>query len=401
MAEFICKFGTTAGRVLRETRQATSEAELREHLAAEGYYVFSIQLKEALKTRLGGFGRGRIRADDFLIFNEQFLTLSKSGLPLHKSLDLLARRTPSPALRAAIASVRERVQSGALLSEAFDSVGQFPKVYSATLRAGERSGSLDRVLTQYVAYQKARRTFRKKFLSALIYPSVLFVFLIVLVSGVTIGIIPRFAELYKSLDVQLPLITIWIIEFSGSFRTLGIAVLVMFFAGIVGFRLASQSAGARLLWDRLKLRLPVAGKLLRKFSVAEFSRTLSTLLQGGIPVVAALETTKTSVSSPLLTLALDRAQQEVTTGRSLTAGLRASGFYPETALDMIEVGETTGALPGMLDAVAEFYEEDVNIDLSTLVALIDPIMIGVIALVVAFVLIAFYLPLFSLAGQVH
>jgi type IV pilus assembly protein PilC len=401
MAEFVCKFGNESGHVMNETRQASSEAELRQHLASEGYFVFSVEPKEMLKARLAGIGKGRIRSDDFLIFNEQFLTLSKSGLPLQKSLDMLARQTRSDALREALEKVQERVHAGELLSEAFDEVGRFPKVYSATLRAGERSGSLDKVLTQYVTYQKARRTFLKKFVTALIYPALLFFFLILLVSGVTIFIIPKFAELYKNLDVRLPTITLLLIQFSRSFRIIGIVGLVLIAAGIIALRIAWRAPATRLTWDRIKFRLPVAGKLLLKFSVAEFARTLSTLLQGGIPVVSALETTKGSVSSPLLAVAINQAQQEVTSGRSLSSGMRLSGFFPPTALDMVEVGESTGALPTMLDSVAEFYEEDVNIDLSTLVAMVDPVMIGVIAVVVAFVLVAFYMPLFSLAGQVH
>ncbi len=157
----------------------------------------------------------------------------------------------------------------------------------------------------------------------------------------------------------------------------------------------------RLSFDRLKYRLPLAGKLLLKFSVAEFSRTLATLLQGGIPLVPALETAKESVSSPLLARAIDGVRKEVTGGGSLSVSLRKSGFFPAIALDMVEVGETTGALAGMLESLAEFFEEDVNIDLAALVALVDPLMIAAIAVVVGFILTAFYLPLFSLAAQVH
>ena len=401
MAEFICKFGNASGRVVSETRDAATEDDLRQSLVSEGYLVFSVQPREALKAKFASVGQGKIRQDDFLIFNEQFLTLSKSGLPLQKSLEMLARQTRSDALRAAIEEVQEKVRAGKLLSEAFDEVGKFPKVYASTLSAGERSGSLDKVLTQYVTYQKARRTFRKRFVTALIYPALLLVFLAVLVSGVTIWVIPRFAELYKNLDVRLPTVTLLLIQFSRSFRILGIAFLATIVIGTLVLRVAWRSRVTRLTWDRIKFRLPIAGKLLLKFSVAEFARTLSTLLQGGIPVVAALETTRASVSSPLLVEAIAQAQEEVTGGRSLSSGLRLSGFFPSTVLDMVEVGESTGALPPMLDGVAEFFEEDVNIDLSTLVAMIDPVMIGIIAIVVAFVLIAFYMPLFSLAGQIH
>jgi len=401
MAEYVCKLGMETGRVMSQTLEAYSESELRQRLAAEGYYVFSVAPKQVLRSRLHRLRRRKISADDFLIFNQQFLTLSKSGLPLQKCLDLLARQMRNEDLRAAVEDVRERVRSGALLSEAFEAIGIFPKIYSATLRAGERSGSLDRVLAQYVIYQKTTRTFRKKFFSALIYPAFLLFFLVALVAFVVTFIVPRFALLYADLDVQLPFLTRFMMAFSLEVQRFGSVILGAVVLGVVGLRTAWRSPRTRLAWDHVKFRLPVVGKLLQKFSVAEFSRTLATLLQGGIPIVAALETTKESVSSPLLARAIAQAQVEVTGGRPLSASLRMSGFFPHIALDMVEVGESTGALPTMLESLAEFFEEDVNIDLSTLVALVDPLMIASIAVVVAFVLIAFYLPLFSMAAQVH
>ena len=401
MAEYVCKLGTESGRVMSQTLEAYSEGELRQRLAAEGYYVFSVQPKELLRGRLRKLRRGRISADDFLIFNQQFLTLSKSGLPLQKSLDLLARQTRNEHLRAAVEDVRERARSGALLSEAFEAIGVFPKIYSASLRAGERSGSLDRVLSQYVTYQKTTRTFRKKFISALIYPAFLLFFLAALVTFVVSFIVPRFALLYADLNVQLPYLTRFMMQFSLEVQRYAVLILGGLVAGVVALRAAWRLPKTRLAWDHVKFRLPVVGRLLQKFSVAEFSRTLGTLLQGGIPIVAALETTKESVSSPLLAQAIGQAQTEVTGGRPLSSSLRLSGFFPAIALDMVEVGESTGALPSMLESLAEFFEEDVNIDLATLVALVDPLMIASIAVVVAFVLVAFYLPLFSMAAQVH
>jgi type IV pilus assembly protein PilC len=400
MAEYICKFATAGGHVTSQTEQAASEAEVRQRLLAQGYYVFSVHPKEAFKERLRSFNTKKIKADDFLILNQQFLTLSKSGLPLQKSLDLLARQTRSEALRLALEGVQESVRGGAMISEAFEATESFPKIYCATLRAGERSGNLDKVLAQYVAYQKLRRSFRKKFVAALIYPSILLVFLVVLVTFVIGFIVPQFAALYADLEVKLPLATQVMIAVSMGLKRIAVIIFFAAIAGIFAFRAAFRSAKVRLKWDGLKYKLPIIGKLLLKFSVAEFARTLSTLLQGGIPVVAAFEITKESVSSPLLALAISQAQKEVTGGRSLNASLKMSGFFPPIALDMVEVGETTGALPSMLEGLAEFFEEDVSIDLATLVALVDPLMIGSIAIVVAFVLIAFYLPLFSLAGQV-
>ncbi len=402
--EYVCKIGTETGRVTSQTEQAASEAELRQRLAAQGYYVFSIQPKDILRGKISVMRRGKrkkIRADDFLIFNQQFVTLSKSGLPLQKSLDLLARQAKSEQLRIALEGVRDQVRSGALLSNAFESTGQFPKVYAATLSAGERSGSLDRVLAQYVVYQKVSRGFRKKLLSALIYPAFLMVFLVVLISFVIGFIVPRFALLYQDLGVELPQLTQVVISFSLGLQRFAVAILLVAVLVVLGLRAAWRSPQVRLAWDRLKFRLPIVGSLLLKFSVAEFARTMATLLQGGLPVVAALETAKASITSPLLARAIAQAKEEVTGGRSLSSSLRLNGFFPATALDMLEVGEATGALPNMLESLAEFFEEDVNIDLSTLVALVDPLMIAAIAVMVAFILIAFYLPLFSLAAQVH
>ena len=397
--DFVCKLGTPAGRIVSQTEQAASEAELRQRLVTQGFYVFSLHTKGGLEARLRGRRKRKIKPDDFVIFNQQFLTLSKSGLPLHKSLELLARQTRSEALREGLEDVRDRVRSGVLISEAFEASGKFPKIYCATLRAGERSGSMDKVLAQYVAYQKISRGFRKKFLAALIYPAFLMVFLCILISFVVGFVVPRFAQLYTDLQVKLPPLTLFVINLSIAFRQYAWAFLIVAVLIFLGVRQLWKSPQVRLSWDRFKYRQPVVGKLLLKFSVAEFARTFGTLLQGGLPVVAALETARQSVTSPLLVQSIAAAQTEVTGGKSLTASLRMSGFFPDAAMDMMEIGEGTGALTGMLESMAEFFEEDVNVDLSTLISLVDPVMIALIAIVVAFLLVAFYLPLFSLAGQ--
>jgi type IV pilus assembly protein PilC len=401
MAEFVCKLGTEAGRVLTQTEEARSEEDLRQRLRAQGFLIFSIHSKEMWNFQVRTSRPGKIRPDDFLIFNQQFLTLSKSGLPLQKSLDLLAHQTRSDTLRLAIEAVRDKVRSGALLSEAFDSTGCFPKIYCATVRAGERSGSLDKVLGQYLSYQKQSRGFRKKFISALIYPAFLLVFLGGLIAFVIEFIVPQFAKLYADMDVQLPALTTFVIAFAMQVKHYSLLIIM----GLVGLGLllktAAQSEKARMGWERVKFRLPLVGSLLLKFSVAEFARTLAVLLQGGTPIIPALDTAKESVSSPWLSRAIAQARTEVAAGKELSACLRTSGFFPSIALDMMEVGETTGAMSNMLEALAEFFEEDVNIDLETRLSLVGPVMIALIAVVVAFVLIAFYLPLFSMAAMVH
>jgi len=401
MPDFLCKVATSAGRVLTQTEEARSESEVRQRLESQGLLVFSIRPKDILHMQFRPARQGKVRPDDFLVFNQQFLTLSKSGLPLQKSFELLAKQTQSEVLKRAVEDVRDKVRSGALLSEAFESTGCFPKIYCATVRAGERSGSLDRVLAQFLAYQKQSRSFRKKFISALIYPAFLMLFLGALIAFVISFVVPRFAELYSDLGVEMPALTVFVISYAMAIKKY-IALILAGFVGLaVLVRLAFRSPRTRLGWEKLKFKLPLVGKLLLKFSVAEFARTLSTLLQGGIPIVPALETARESVSSPLISQAIAQAKTEVDAGKALSVSLRVNGFFPPTALDMMEVGESTGAMAGMLEALADFFEEDVNIDLATLVALVDPIMIAAIAIAVAFVLVAFYLPLFSMAAKVQ
>lgn len=399
--DFVCKIATAGGQVLNQTEQAESESEVRQRLAAQGYYIFSVRPKDWLAAQLASLRpRRKVHADDFIIFNQQFLTLSRSGLPLQTSLELLARQARNKDLSKALEDVAREVRAGALLSKAFESTQSFPKIYSATVRAGERSGSLDKVLQQYLSYQKISRGFRKKIVAALIYPGFLVFFLIVLISFVVSFIVPRFAELYSDLQITLPHLTQITIAASLGVRHWALEILLALILGAFGLRTAWQAPRVKLEWDRIKFKLPLVGSLLLKFSVAEFARSLGTLLQGGLPIVEALETTRESVTSPLIAKAVDSATKEVTAGRSLGASLRATGVFPATALDMIEVGEATGALPAMLESVAEFYEEDVNIDMAALVAMVDPVMISAVAIVVAFVLVAFYLPLFSLYAQV-
>ncbi len=401
MAEFVCKIGTDAGRVMTQTEEARSEDELRQRLRAQGYLIFSIRAKDLLSFQGKTARPGKIPPDEFLIFNQQFLTLSKSGLPLQKSLDMLAHQTRSPALRLAIEGVRDKVRAGALLSEAFESTGSFPKIYCATVRAGERSGSLDKVLTQFLSYQKQSRGFRKKFISALIYPAILLIVLGILVTLVVTFIVPQFAKLYADMDVALPTITTFTISVAMKIKHYSLLIFLVIGGVVLLLRTASRSAKARLAWERLKYKLPLAGGLLLKFSAAEFARTLAVLLQGGTPIVAALETARGSVSSPWLAIAIGQAKEEVAAGKELSKSLRMSGFFPPIALDMMEVGETTGAMASMLEALAEFFEEDVAIDLETRLSLVGPVMISLIAVIVAFVLIAFYMPLFSMASQIH
>lgn len=404
MAEFITKYANERGQVLEQVERADSEEEVRSRYAQQGYYVFSVKPRGAFafrKPRLTAQARAGFKLEPFLVFNQQFVTLIRAGLPVLKALDLLASRVSQPALRARLVDVRQRVRGGALLSDAFDAQGVFPKIYVTSLLAGEKAGSLEEVLDRYIAYTRLAITVRKKLLVSLVYPALLIFLVTCLITFLTTYVVPSFAELYRGMQADLPPMTQVLI-------TVGLAIknyLLVLVVGIVAlgsgtyFWAHSPSGAARL--DALKLRLPVAGEIWLKYQVAQFSRMLATLLTGGIPLVAALETSAGSFRSALVRRALESSSRAVREGRPLSTGLRESGFVPDMAVEMIEVGESTGALPKMLTSVAEFYEEDVQTRLQAALALVEPAILLFMGVVVAFVLVSLYLPIFSLAERIQ
>lgn len=402
MAEYVCKVGNAQGQVFEQMEQADSETELRQRLSAQGLLIYSVRRSglSALRLRLPG-SRARLRADDFLIFNQQFATLIRAGLPILRSLDLLAERAARPALRAFLTDVRQRVRAGADLSQAFRAQGVFPEVYTASLLAGERSGNLTGVLDQYIAYQKVSGSVRRRLLTVLVYPALLVVFSSIVLGVVITYVVPRFAELYAELRAELPFLTQLVINFALHVRS---SVLLILAAVVAGAAVAvpwSRTAGGGRVLDRVKLGLPVVGDIWLKFRVAQFARTLSTLLAGGIPLVTSLETARDSIGGPLLRDAVDRAAHRVREGQPLHRALVDPGFVPELMLEMVEVGEATGSLAQMLASVAEFYEEDLNTRLTALMALVEPLVLVFMGLVIAFILVALYLPVFSLATLVR
>lgn len=402
MAEYVCKVGNAQGQVFEQMEQADSETELRQRLSAQGLLIYSVRRSglSALRLRLPG-SRARLRADDFLIFNQQFATLIRAGLPILRSLDLLAERAARPALRAFLTDVRQRVRAGADLSQAFRAQGVFPEVYTASLLAGERSGNLTGVLDQYIAYQKVSGSVRRRLLTVLVYPALLVVFSSIVLGVVITYVVPRFAELYAELRAELPFLTQLVINFALHVRS---SVLLILAAVVAGAAVAvpwSRTAGGGRVLDRVKLGLPVVGDIWLKFRVAQFARTLSTLLAGGIPLVTSLETARDSIGGPLLRDTVDRAAHRVREGQPLHRALVDPGLVPELMLEMVEVGEATGSLAQMLASVAEFYEEDLNTRLTALMALVEPLILVFMGLVIAFILVALYLPVFSLATLVR
>jgi type IV pilus assembly protein PilC len=406
MAEWVLKYADSRGEIHSQVAQADSEKELRERYTQQGFLIYSVRPRQALHGMAAGVSSGlkrrhKLNLEKFLIFNQQFVTLIRAGLPILKSLDLLAERLTDPKLGPCIQAVRHEVRNGTQLSDAFRLQGVFPKIYVTSVMAGEKSGSLSEVLDRYISYQKLALAVRKKVMVSLLYPSVLLFLTLCLIVFLVTYVVPNFAGLYASMQAELPAVTQILIAVGTTARNYILVFFGLLVAGIAGFRMWARRESGRTRVDGLKLRTPVLGEIWLKYQVAQFSRVLSTLLSGGIPLVQGLETASESLGTPLLGKALSKAGKLVREGQSLSGALKTTRIFPGLAIDMIEVGESTGALPAMLNSVAEFYEDDVNTRMTAALSLIEPAIMIFMGIFVAFVLIALYLPIFSLAEAIH
>jgi type IV pilus assembly protein PilC len=396
MGEFVCRVADANGRVYSHIEAAGTQAEARQKLADRGLYVYSVDSRNSLLSGVFQQSSSRkVGGSDFLILNQQFNTLIKAGLPILRALDLLTERAASPRLRPVVARIRDRVREGKSLSEAVDEAGVFSKVFSTAILAGEKSGNLSGVLEYYIAYQKVSTGVRKKIIATLVYPVLLVSVAAIVVTYLVTVVIPKFALLYRDMNVELPTATRVLIALTVDYRYFILASIAGLALLAVGVFFWSRSEAGGEAFDRLKFKLPLVGETNLKFQVSQFCRTLATLLTGGTPLVAGLQTAADAMDSALLRSSISKATQMVREGDSLNAALSATGIMPALALDMIEVGESSGALAPMLNSVAEFYEEEVNIRLGAMVALIEPAILIFMGVVVAFILISLYLPIFS------
>jgi type IV pilus assembly protein PilC len=402
MAEYTVRLADERGHLLEQVEQGGSENEIRDRFAQQGYLVYSVKPRGLLAGEAGLPRRRKIKSEQFLIFNQQFLTLIHAGLPIIQALELLMKRQRNPYFRSLLQNVRDRVRGGELLSQAFEAQRTFPKVYTTTILAGEKSGNLEEVMGRYIAFQKLAVSFRKKLTASLVYPILLVVMLVVMMTFLITYVVPQFANLYRQLDTPLPAMTLVMLSIGTHAQQYAPYVgLGLVIAGFFLWRWMKSDAGATQM-DRVKLGVPLVGGIWLKYQVAVFARMLSTLLAGGLPLVPALETASESMQSHLIGHGIDNATARVREGQALARSLEAQKVFPEMSVEMIEVGESTGALPAMLNSVAEFYEEDVQTALAAAMALIEPVILVIMGVVVAFVLISLYLPIFSLgAGAIH
>ncbi len=397
--EFRCRLASPTGEITQGVYVAESEARLRRDLEDKGLFVLSLHRKGSVAgLSLQLPQRKGVSMREFLVFNQELATLLKAGMPLVQSLDLLKRRVQSPAFRAILDDVHGKVRSGTALSDAFAEHEEFPRVYTASLLAGERSGSLDTVLRRYVEYTKVVSTVKRKMVSALVYPAILVTLSLVLVGIIVLKVVPAFSDFYQSFGAQLPLATRAILTISNALRAHFLLILAVLAGIVAGVVVWVRRPGQKARLDRAMLALPTLGGVARKFATSQMARTLATLLGGGLPLVNALDIAARSVGNQFVAAELDVVSARVREGESFAAALEARGVFPDVAVKMAEVGESTGALQEMLNTVADFFDEEIATNMERFVTLVEPVLLVIMGIVVAGLLLALYMPLFQLSS---
>jgi type IV pilus assembly protein PilC len=308
----------------------------------------------------------------------------------------------NPVFKGVLDDVYERVRAGSALSEAFEAHGQlFPGVYTASLLAGEKSGNLEQVLRRYVSYVKIVSGVRRKTISALVYPLILLVLSLIVVTIIVVRVVPEFGAFYNQFGHELPWSTRVIVGVSAFVTTYFALILLVIAGAVVGVWGWVKQPGQRRRLDRLILRVPALGPIAQKFATSQAARTLATLLGGGIPLVNALEVTSRSLSNQYMAGELEGAAQHVREGRALATAMQDSGAFPDVSIKMVEVGESTGALQEMLNSLADFYDEEIETNLGRFITLVEPILLVVMGLIIAGLLLALYMPLFNLSSALR
>lgn len=401
MPEFIAKVGTSDGTVMERSFTAESEEALRNDLQGKDYLVFKVRKKGGVADLLPGFGAGRtVKMKEFLLFNQELAALIKAGLPIIASLEILTERRKNQMFKKALMDVRDKVRGGASLSEAFQGQGEmFPAIYSATLASGERSGEIASVLLRYITYQKTILALKRKVTTALIYPAILFVLMMALVAILIVWVVPQFTEFYKDFGADLPLLTRALIGLSAFVTQKAVFMVALLALAAILFRAWMRTPGGRLAIDRLLVRVPVIGGVFHRFAVSRFTRTLGTLISGGIPVVTALDMSARAVGNLDFEQKLIDVERKVREGSSLWEALEATALFNDIAIEMTRVGESTGSLHDMLSNISDFYDEEIEARIATIMVFIEPVMLVVMGSFVVLIMLAIYLPLLRSYAQ--
>jgi type IV pilus assembly protein PilC len=399
MARFFVKAGWPDGSVADEQVMAMDAGTARSEVERRGGHVFDVRRK-GFSLREARARRVRVKMSDFLIFNQEMIALLKAGLPVVHSFEILLERQESAVLRRILTDIKNRVNAGASLSDAFAEQGDsFPRLYWTSLKAGERSGEIEAVLRRYLKYQKTVMAISRKVISTLVYPAILIVLSTVLISILMTFVIPRFATLYEDFNAQLPVLTVIVMSIATFLRgnilwiVSGVAISVFLISRWI------RSPQGRRWADAVLLKVPVVGGILRRFAITQFTRSLATLLGGGTPLVPALENAADAVGNSFVSLKVRQVIPRVREGGELWKALESTGIFTNLTLEMIKVGETSGALEEMLTSVSDFYDEEIDVRLARVISFVEPVILVGMGGVIVTILLSVYLPIFRIMSQ--
>jgi type IV pilus assembly protein PilC len=399
MALYKCKLGVPDGSIIVKEIESPGIEVLRQNLEDQGFFVFEISKKSFQFFGESASSRKRVDNKTLLTFNQELLVLIKAGLPIIQALDAILEKGEKNRFYELLANLREEIKGGASLSEALEMYpGAFPHLYVASIRAGERTGDLPQTIRRFVQFVKRAEGFKKKVLSALFYPSFLIVAVSLAVTLLLVYVVPTFSQIYSESGAQLPLPTLMLINFTSVLRMIFPLLIVALVASVYGVRHYGRTPSGRHRLDLIKLRIPFVGKLVEKYSITSFTRTLGTVLASGIPVVESLKMTVGTLNNRVLERRLLEATRKVEEGMNLSVALESVHIMPMIALRMIAVGETTGALEEMLVDISEYFEDEIDQQLHLLTTAIEPVIMIVMGAVIGGIIVTMYLPIFKIAG---
>ncbi len=404
MTEFICRLGTPSGEIVTRVIEASGAGEAKSRLEGEGFRVFAVSSPESGLSAVlspGGSKKGRVKQADFLLFNQQLSALLRAGIPVLQSIGLLKTRSASANLRAVLTDVEEKIKNGIPLSDAFESQGIFPRIYTASILAGEQSGALDDVLARFVTYLKRSVGISRKLRGELAYPAFLLLAATMMVAFLTLFIVPRMSDLFKGLSANraLPTVTVLVLAFSNGIASNAFWLLPLLIIVGLGLYIWLRTTSGKLVLHKVLLRIPIAGQLIRNMTTAQLARSLSTLLSGGITVPDSWEITAQSINNLELRRRSQGVLPMIREGRGFTEALQKANWVPELALDMIGIGENSGSLREMLDEVAIFYDAEAEVRLEQFTTLLEPIILLFMATIVVTILLAIYLPIIQMISS--
>ncbi len=399
MAAFAYVARTREGKTKKGTIDAATEGDARLLIRKMQLMPVTIKAKKADVLANVGLFQPKIKDKDIVIVTRQFSTMIDAGLPVVQCLDILAEQQEKKNFKKTLRAVKEDVEGGATLTEA---LARFPKVfnslYTSLVAAGEAGGVLDTILNRLAAYMEKLQRIKSKVKGAMVYPGVIVSVAVLVMAVILIFVIPVFAKLYASMGQALPLPTQAVVNASYFFKNNLLYVVIG--TGIFAFlfrRFYKTDAGRKLI-DRMILKLPVFGNLIKKVAIAKFSRTLSTMLSSGVPILESLDIVASTAGNKTIESAIRRSKQSISEGKTITEPLSETGVFPNMVLQMIGVGEATGELDSMLQKIADFYDEEVDNAVGTLTSLIEPVMMVFLGGTIGGLVIAMYLPIFKMAA---